>query len=338
VRHYNEFFKTNEILEFLNKNGEVIEISETKSLDNKNIDRLIFNGEEFIDSDKSYLYFYKNNIIRVSINEELEINSNKKESCKITFYFPSNEECLDKEFLPFINNSKDPRIFMLNQEYGDFVFSKFTINLPKTFDLELNYGKDFVKISKKIVESLTSNHSGLYMFHGPPGTGKSTYIKYLASELSKDVIFFPTSMIGNITSPDIINLLIKKQNCILILEDAEKAIIKRDSNSESSLVSTLLNMTDGILGDVLKLNVIVTYNCKRSDIDEALLRKGRLKAEHSFNHLSIENSNKLLNKIGIKVKVDSEMTLADIYNYKKDDDLIGNKESLLEKPRIGFVT
>jgi SpoVK/Ycf46/Vps4 family AAA+-type ATPase len=227
---------------------------------------------------------------------------------------------------------------MLNQEYGDFVFSKFTINLPKTFDLELNYGKDFVKISKKIVESLTSNHSGLYMFHGPPGTGKSTYIKYLASELSKDVIFFPTSMIGNITSPDIINLLIKKQNCILILEDAEKAIIKRDSNSESSLVSTLLNMTDGILGDVLKLNVIVTYNCKRSDIDEALLRKGRLKAEHSFNHLSIENSNKLLNKIGIKVKVDSEMTLADIYNYKKDDDLIGNKESLLEKPRIGFVT
>ena len=335
--HYNEYFKSDEVIKFLFENGEIIEINETKSLDSRNLTKVFYGGEEFIDSDKSYLFFYKKTFVRIIINEEIEFNSNKKENCKITFYTPIGEENVSSDFLKFINTSKNPRIFILNQEYGDFVFSKFSISLPEKFDIELNYGDGFTKINKKIIDSLESNHSGLYMFHGPPGTGKSTYIKYLASKVNKDAIFFPTSLIGNITSPEIVNLLVKKQNCILILEDAEKAIVKRDGNGEASLVSTLLNMTDGILGDVLKLNVIVTYNCKRAEIDEALLRKGRLKAEYSFDPLNKENAAKLIKKLKIKMEAEDKLTLADIYNYQKDEELIGKRENLTDKPRIGFV-
>jgi SpoVK/Ycf46/Vps4 family AAA+-type ATPase len=225
----------------------------------------------------------------------------------------------------------------LTHQYGEYTFQKFSLSLPKTFDLDLNYGKGFEDINKKITESLNKNHSGLYMFHGPPGTGKSTYIKYLASSLQKDVIFFPTSLVGSIVNPEIVSLLIQKQNCILILEDAEKAIVKREADADASLVSTLLNMTDGILGDVLKLNVIVTYNCKRTEIDEALLRRGRLKAEHSFNPLPIDAVKKLSKKLKLNIEPEGEMTLADIFNYKKDLDLIGNKDALVDKKRIiGF--
>ena len=42
------------------------------------------------------------------------------------------------------------------------------------------------------------------------------------------------------------NLLLENKNSILILEDAEKAILNRNENNESSLVSSLLNISDGI--------------------------------------------------------------------------------------------
>lgn len=337
IKSYKDMFKTDEVLKKLDNDAEILEHSETLNLKNNEEKNLtVYPGDEFTESDKSYTYFYKENFIRVSVYEEEGFNTRKKENCSLNFYCPINKECVDNEFINFISNSHDPKVYLLNQEYGDFVFTKFSVSLPKTFDLELNYGKDFTKVNEKMVESLNSNHSGLYMLHGPPGTGKSTYIKYLASVLKKDVIFFPTSMVGDLTNPSIVNLLTKKQNCILILEDAEKAITKREFNNDSSLVSTLLNMTDGILGDVLKLNVIVTYNCNRQDIDEALLRKGRLKAEHTFDKLSIDNVKKLVKSLKLKIDVKEEMTLADIFNYKKDEELIGNRAALTEKPVIGF--
>jgi energy-coupling factor transporter ATP-binding protein EcfA2 len=340
IKNYKDTFNSEEVLNKLNKEGEIVEVSETlnskSNSNNEETPRDYYISEEFIESDKTFCYFYKDNVIRVSIFEEEGFASRKKENCSLTFFFPITKECADVEFLKFITNTHDPKVFLLNQEYGDFVFSKFSVSLPQTFDLELNYGKDFISVNEKIIKSLNENHSGLYMLHGPPGTGKSTYIKYLASVLKKDVIFFPTSLVGDLTNPSIVNLLTKKQNCVLILEDAEKAIMKREHNLDSSLVSTLLNMTDGILGDVLKLNVIVTYNCKRHEIDEALLRKGRLKAEHSFDKLSIENVKKLVKKLKLNFSVQEDMTLADIFNYKNDDELIGNRASLIERPAIGF--
>lgn len=337
LKNYSDFFKSDLVLKKLFKEAELIETNETKTLDRNEKINGFFQGDEFVDSDKTYTFFYKDNIVRININEEVSLNSNKKENCTIAFFTPNNKECADKEFFEFISTNEDPKVFLLNQEYGDYNFTKFSVSLPKTFDLELNYGEGFNKINKKLIDSLNKNHSGLYMFHGPPGTGKSTYIKYLSSVIKKDVIFFPTGLIGNITSPEIVNLLLRKQNCILILEDAEKAIVKRDSSSDSSLVSSLLNMTDGILGDVLKINVIVTYNCDRAEIDEALLRRGRLKAEHSFKPLAKDYVKKLVEKLNLDVDVKEDMTLADIYNYKKDEELIGNRDSILNKPRIGFI-
>jgi len=339
AKNYKDMFKTEEVLKKLNSEAELVESSETlSSKNNTETDdiRHIYPGEDFVESDKSYLYFYKHNFIKIGVYEEEGFNTKKKENCSLTFYSPIDKECVDKEFIEFLYTTLDPKVYILNQEYGDFVFTRFSVSLPNTFDLELNYGKEFKKVNDKIIESLNDNHSGLYMFHGPPGTGKSTYIKYLASVLKKDVIFFPTSMVADLTNPSIVNLLTKKQNCVLILEDAEKAITKREHNNDSSLVSTLLNMTDGILGDVLKLNVIVTYNCDRQDIDEALLRKGRLKAEHTFNKLSQDNVKKLAKKLKLNIDVKEDMTLAEIFNYKKDEELIGNRSSLIDKPVIGF--
>jgi hypothetical protein len=339
-KRYRDFFDLEKVLNYLKKNkaqliqsGEEVKI-EKALLDESEDEPFMIGGEVILpnlDYEEGSFYFYKDNFIQVSIGDA----KSDRDKCKVIFYYPTNIGCVNKEFEEFLIIDSKPNVFMVNQEYGNFSFSKFQINLPETFDVELNYGDEFEKINKKIIESLHENHSGLYMFHGIPGTGKTTYIRYLASVLKKDVIFFPTSFIDEITNPAILNLLRKKQDCILILEDAEKALTKRHLSDQPSLVSTLLNMTDGILGDILKLNVIVTYNCDRQDIDDALLRKGRLKAEYSFMGLSEKNAARLIKKLDLDIKAEDNMTLADIFYAKSDEELIGNVKNL-EKPKIGF--
>jgi hypothetical protein len=342
-KRYRENFFKNKIIDYLNKNGaQLVQIGE-EVLISKTLDELeqeegeepfMIGGEVILpsfDYEDGSIYFYKDNFIQ--INSE---SGRDKDKCKLMFYYPTSKQCVDEEFREFMDTDKRPNIFMVNQDYGNFNFSKFNINLPETFDLELNYGDDFKSVSDKMIKSLHENSSGLYMLHGIPGTGKTTYIRYLASVLKKDVIFFPTSFVDEITNPSILSLLKKKTDCVMILEDAEKALTKRSLSDQPSLVSTLLNMTDGILGDVLKLNVIVTYNCDRQDIDEALLRKGRLKAEYSFQGLKKHQAAKLIKTLDLDIKADDNMTLADIYYAKSDEELIGNIKTL-EKPKIGFM-
>jgi len=340
-KRYRENFFKDKLINFLNKNGgqlvqlgeEVLISKSMEDLENEE-EPFIIGGEIIVpsfDYEDGSIYFYKDNFIQITSE-----NGKEKDKCKLTFYYPTSAKCVDEEFTQFMDIDKRPNIFMVNQDYGNFNFSKFNINLPEPFDIGLNYGKNFESVSEKMIKSLNENSSGLYMLHGRPGTGKTTYIRYLASVLKKDVIFFPTSFVDEITNPSILSLLKKKQDCVMILEDAEKALTKRSLSDQPSLVSTLLNMTDGILGDILKLNVIVTYNCDRQDIDEALLRKGRLKAEYSFQGLKQDEAKKLIKKLDIDIKPEDNMTLADIYYAKSDEELIGNIKTL-EKPKIGFM-
>jgi ATP-dependent 26S proteasome regulatory subunit len=69
---------------------------------------------------------------------------------------------------------------------------------------------------------------------------------------------------------------------------------------------------------------------KREKIDQALLRKGRLIAEHKFSKLSVEESNSLLKHLKKDHEVTEGMTLADIYNV--DVELF----KTTNKSKIGF--
>jgi ATP-dependent 26S proteasome regulatory subunit len=69
---------------------------------------------------------------------------------------------------------------------------------------------------------------------------------------------------------------------------------------------------------------------KREKIDQALLRKGRLIAEHKFSKLSVEESNNLLKHLEKDHEVSESMSLADIYNI--DIELIRTAN----KSKIGF--
>jgi hypothetical protein len=264
----------------------------------------------------------------IGSNEQKEEKKQEKKTYSISVCNPSHIQTnILGDFEPFILNSEHKtkvHIFIKNQ-YGEYTFEPISVNLPKDLDLELNYGKDFLEVDKKVKERLSEKASGLFMFHGMPGTGKTTYIKYLADKVNRDFIYIPTTMIESFTSdPNCLHTLISKPNSVIILEDAEKAILKRQGDGmDSSAVSALLNLSDGILSDILKTSVVLTYNCPKQDVDDALKRKGRLQVEYEFGALSIEDSKKLGKKLKypkklIDDKIDKPLTISDIYNLEKE--------------------
>jgi ATP-dependent 26S proteasome regulatory subunit len=121
-------------------------------------------------------------------------------------------------------------------------------------------------------------------------------------------------MVEILCEPSIIPFLMEHKNSILIIEDAERVISDREINGSAAGVSNILNLTDGILGDCLGIQIIATFNMKREKIDPALLRKGRLIVEHKFENLNTEDTNKLFKYLNKDFISEHSMSLADIYN------------------------
>lgn len=208
------------------------------------------------------------------------------------------------------------------------------INLPKPkVKLPLHYNDDLLPKHNEIVKRLQQqNKSGIYLFHGDPGTGKSTYIRYLVHRLKKEVVFMPPSIACNLDSPTFTRLLIESANTVFVIEDAEQLLVSREDGKNSS-ISMLLNITDGLLGESLGIQIIATFNTHLNNIDKALLRKGRLNGLYEFKPLTIDKSSQLLARNGIhNYMVNKPMTLAEIFNISQED--VNYKT---ERQPIGFL-
>ncbi len=181
-------------------------------------------------------------------------------------------------------------------------------------DLGLFYEDDFKDVDTVIQKRLRQkNDKGIVLLHGLPGTGKTTYLRYLVGKVKKRVLFLSPSVAGNLMNPEFIELLINNPNTVLIIEDAENIIMDRKQNS-SSAVSNLLNISDGLLADFLNVQLICTFNSSLTAIDSALLRKGRLIARYEFGKLSKEKAQRLSEHLGYDKTITGPMTIAEIAN------------------------
>jgi hypothetical protein len=212
---------------------------------------------------------------------------------------------------------KSPEIKLLVSGNGITTLSQ-KITSPK-LSIEENYNDDFQLVHRLILKRLsTKNDKGLVLLHGKPGTGKTSYIRYLTSKLGKDVIFLPPNMASALTNPELLKLLIFNTNSVLVIEDAENIISDRDHHGNSP-ASVLLNISDGLLSDCLKIQIICSFNTDLSKIDKAFLRKGRLIARYEFRELSIEKASHLSLKLGFTAAIHAPMTLAAVYHQSAMD-------------------
>jgi len=211
-----------------------------------------------------------------------------------------------------------PEILLLVNTITGIETKSLEITKPK-LTIDDNYNEDFKEVHNTIIKRLSrKNDKGLVMLHGKPGTGKTSYIRYLIASLKKDVIFLPPNMTSAITNPSLISILIDNPNSVFVIEDAENIVIDRDQDG-SSPVSALLNISDGLLADCLNVQIICSFNTDISKIDSALLRKGRLIAKYEFKELEIEKAQQLSNKLGFDTNINQPMTLTSIYNQEEKD-------------------
>lgn len=95
-------------------------------------------------------------------------------------------------------------------------------------DLDLFYEDDFKEVDAVIQKRLNQKKDkGIVLLHGLPGTGKTSYLRYLVGRLKKRVLFLSPNVASNLMDPDFIDLLIDNPNTIVIIEDAENILMDR---------------------------------------------------------------------------------------------------------------
>jgi ATPase family associated with various cellular activities (AAA) len=181
-------------------------------------------------------------------------------------------------------------------------------------DLGLYYEDDFAAVAQVIHKRLNNaKDKGIVLLHGLPGTGKTTYLRYLIGKIKKKVLFLSPGVAKEITSPIFIQLLVNNPNSLMVIEDAENIIMDRRFNNGSG-VSGLLNIADGLMADFLNVQIICTFNSPLTMVDTALMRQGRLIAKYEFGKLGIAKAQKLSEHFGYDTVITEPMTIAELAN------------------------
>ena len=190
-----------------------------------------------------------------------------------------------------------------------------------TEELALNYGDDFPGWEKAWRDRLYEKPSGLTLFHGPPGCGKTTFLRALMYRLLDKAVFYfiPVSSAEILFDLGFIDFWVeqahvhRKKRKFVILEDAEDLLRPRDEGNRDR-VSNMLNLADGFIGDHLKLHVIATTNAPVRKLDPAILRPGRLLDSRKFRRLTRAEAERLAQAKGLTLAGQKDFSLAEIYN------------------------
>ncbi|KAI0125590.1 mitochondrial chaperone BCS1 [Xylariales sp. AK1849] len=139
--------------------------------------------------------------------------------------------------------------------------------------------KDFLQRQKWYVDRGIPYRRG-YLLHGPPGSGKSSFIQALAGELDYSVAMVNLSEIG-VTDDKLAFLLTKlPERTILLLEDVDSAFVNRTKQGSDGYsgptvtFSGLLNALDGLSAGEERIAFLTTNHIQL--LDPALIRPGRV--------------------------------------------------------------
>lgn len=122
--------------------------------------------------------------------------------------------------------------------------------------------------------------SGLAVLQGEPGTGKTSIIRDAIAKMAEysdptEAVYLTADNLKAIGSEQFIHYFLRNSGRCLICEDSEPVLQKNVDGIRSAATSNLLNLGDGVLGDMAETSIVCTLNCDMDKVDPALLRRGR---------------------------------------------------------------
>ena len=134
----------------------------------------------------------------------------------------------------------------------------------------------------------------ILFWHGPPGTGKTTAIRSLIrawkDSMQAEVIADPEHFFSDMEY--LSDVLFREQSNaqgrgrLVIAEDAGDLLLASSRAERGHLMARLLNLSDGLLGQGLRVVFLLTTNEDVTEVDPAFLRPGRCLQSLEFPRLT----------------------------------------------------
>lgn len=180
-------------------------------------------------------------------------------------------------------------------------------------------------------ERFLNSSASILLLIGPPGTGKTTFIRGLLHHASRNAIVTYDEKI--LDRDYVFAQFVEGEVGVMVIEDADNFLKSRSNGN--TMMHRFLNVGDGLISTKGKKLIFSTNLPSTNDIDSALIRPGRCFDIVSFDNYTKEQANNLAKKLGVDFKPKDNKS--DTYSLAEIFHTQNNTKPKQTNRKMGFV-